>query len=233
ALGQTLRNFRIAQAQQMGCGGNGYNILRAVLSPEGGGYITTRAVKPEVVQTAPVVRRVNARCGIIPAVGLGGRYRPGKSTGGGDASEYGHLHEIFRAGSGVQRRRDIYHRSRQYVVSEPAFRDVFFILNLLIVMKKYIISLTCLLSLGVTSCDDSQLDLINENTISTGNFWKTEQDAERGVVAVYGMFYRQGTWTRNIYTQMQGMADDGVSLAGWTELNEYAKFILPTITSAR
>lgn len=92
-------------------------------------------------------------------------------------------------------------------------------------MKKYIISLTCLLSLGVTSCDDSRLDLINENTISTGNFWKTEQDAERGVVAVYGMFYRQGTWTRNIYTQMQGMADDGVSLAGWTELNEYAKFI--------
>ncbi|WP_367914770.1 RagB/SusD family nutrient uptake outer membrane protein [Leadbetterella sp. DM7] len=92
-------------------------------------------------------------------------------------------------------------------------------------MKKYIISLTCLLSLGVTSCDDSKLDLINENTISTGNFWKTEQDAERGVVAVYGMFYRQGTWTRNIYTQMQGMADDGVSLAGWTELNEYAKFI--------
>ena len=58
----------------MGCGGNGYNILRAVLSPEGGGYITTRAVKPEVVQTAPVVRRVNARCGIIPAVGLGGRW---------------------------------------------------------------------------------------------------------------------------------------------------------------
>ena len=92
-------------------------------------------------------------------------------------------------------------------------------------MKKYIISLTCLLSLGVTSCDENQLDLINENTISTGNFWKTEQDAERGVVAVYGMFYRQGTWTRNIYTQMQGMADDGVSLAGWTELNEYAKFI--------
>ncbi|HEY0272182.1 MAG TPA: RagB/SusD family nutrient uptake outer membrane protein, partial [Chitinophaga sp.] len=46
-----------------------------------------------------------------------------------------------------------------------------------------------------------------------------------GVIAVYNMFYRQGTWTRNIYTQMQGMADDGVSFAGWTELSEYAKFI--------
>lgn len=92
-------------------------------------------------------------------------------------------------------------------------------------MKKYIIGLTCALALITSSCDDSRLDLNNENTISSGNFWKTQQDAERGVVAVYNMFYRQGTWTRNIYTQMQGMADDGVSFAGWTELNEYTKFI--------
>ncbi|MBR2329304.1 MAG: RagB/SusD family nutrient uptake outer membrane protein, partial [Clostridia bacterium] len=44
------------------------------------------------------------------------------------------------------------------------------------------------------------------------------------LIAVYSMFYRQGTWTRNIYSQMQGMADDGVSYAGWTELNEWTKF---------
>jgi len=92
-------------------------------------------------------------------------------------------------------------------------------------MKRFVVCLTCVLSLVVISCDKSKLDIINENTISTGNFWKTEADAESGVVAVYNMFYRQGTWTRNIYTQMQGMADDGVSLAGWTELNEYTKFL--------
>ncbi|RQP13176.1 MAG: RagB/SusD family nutrient uptake outer membrane protein [Parapedobacter sp.] len=92
-------------------------------------------------------------------------------------------------------------------------------------MKRYIVYLTGVFSLIVISCDESKLDINNENTISTGNFWKTEADIEHGVVAVYNMFYRQGTWTRNIYTQMQGMADDGVSLAGWTELNEYAKFI--------
>lgn len=92
-------------------------------------------------------------------------------------------------------------------------------------MKKYIVGLTCAMSLMVSSCDQERLDLNNENTISSGNFWKTQQDAERGVVAVYNMFYRQGTWSRNIYTQMQGMADDGVSFAGWTELNEYTKFI--------
>ncbi len=93
-------------------------------------------------------------------------------------------------------------------------------------MKKYIYYLTCFLAIiAIASCKKSLLDINNENTISTGNFWKTESDVESGVVAVYNMFYRQGTWTRNIYTQMQGMADDGVSFAGWTELSEWAKFI--------
>ncbi len=77
----------------------------------------------------------------------------------------------------------------------------------------------------LSSCDSSLLDIQNENTLSTGVFWKTEADIESGVVSIYNMFYRQGTWTRNIYTQMTGMADEGVSYAGWTELNEYTKFI--------
>lgn len=92
-------------------------------------------------------------------------------------------------------------------------------------MKLYKFLLAATVTVSLLSCKKSLLDINNENTISTGNFWKTENDAEAGVVAVYNMFYRQGTWTRNIYTQMQGMADDGVSLAGWTELSEYAKFI--------
>ncbi len=72
------------------------------------------------------------------------------------------------------------------------------------------------------SCDT--LNVENRNNLSTGVFWKTESDIESGLIAVYGMFYRQGTWTRNIYTQLNGMADDGVSYAGWTELNEWTKF---------
>lgn len=92
-------------------------------------------------------------------------------------------------------------------------------------MKRIVYYTMCTFLALFVSCDESLLDVQNENTLSTGMFWKTEQDAESGVIAVYNMFYRQGTWTRNIYTQMQGMADDGVSLAGWTELNEYAKFI--------
>lgn len=93
-------------------------------------------------------------------------------------------------------------------------------------MKKVVnYTLICLLVGLFASCKNSLLDLQNENTLSTGVFWKTQADIEAGVNSVYGMFYRQGTWTRNIYTQMNGMADDGVSYAGWTELNEYTKFI--------
>lgn len=91
-------------------------------------------------------------------------------------------------------------------------------------MKKlYILALSVMMFLP--SCSSSLLDIQNKNTLSTGVFWKSEQDIESGLIAVYNMFYRQGTWTRNMYTQMNGMADDGVSFAGWTELNEYTKFI--------
>ncbi|WP_157209211.1 RagB/SusD family nutrient uptake outer membrane protein [Mariniflexile maritimum] len=79
--------------------------------------------------------------------------------------------------------------------------------------------------LFTSSCNEELLDLKNENTLSTGLFWQTEADIDAGVVAVYNMFYRQGTWTRNMYTQIRGMSDEAVSYAGWTELNEYTKFI--------
>ena len=92
-------------------------------------------------------------------------------------------------------------------------------------MKKVLKYILCLILVFSTSCDASLLDIQNENTLSTGVFWQTEDDIEAGVISVYNMFYRQGTWTRNIYTQMIGMADEGVSYAGWTELNEYTKFI--------
>lgn len=92
-------------------------------------------------------------------------------------------------------------------------------------MKKNIIYILCLAAaISFSACSESLLDIQNENTLSTGVFWKSEEDIESGLVAVYAMFYRQGTWTRNIYTQLNGMADDGVSYAGWTELNEWTKF---------
>ena len=81
------------------------------------------------------------------------------------------------------------------------------------------------LLLGSSSCSDSWLDIQNENGLSSGNFWKTEEDMQAGLNAVYAMFYRQGTWTRNLMNQLDGMADDGVLYSSWTELNEWTKFI--------
>jgi len=93
-------------------------------------------------------------------------------------------------------------------------------------MKKIILIVfaAALAIAGTTGCSDSYLDIQNRNGLSTGVFWASEDDINAGLNAVYGMFYRQGTWTRNIYTQLNGMADDGVSYAGWTELNEWTKF---------
>lgn len=91
-------------------------------------------------------------------------------------------------------------------------------------MKKHIIGILCAALAVSSACSESLLDIQNENSLSTGVFWQTEDDIESGLIAVYSMFYRQGTWTRNMYTQMNGMADDGVSYAGWTELNEWTKF---------
>ncbi|MCF8226027.1 MAG: RagB/SusD family nutrient uptake outer membrane protein [Bacteroidales bacterium] len=79
---------------------------------------------------------------------------------------------------------------------------------------------------AITACDPLDLlEIPNPNTYTTQDFWQSEEDIELGLVAVYNMFYKQGTWTRNIYTQMDGNADDGTSKAGWTELQEWAKFI--------
>ncbi len=92
-------------------------------------------------------------------------------------------------------------------------------------MKKLSIILTAGLMAVMSACSDSDLNIENGNSLNSSNFWQTESDAEKGVVAVYNMFYRQGTWTRNMYTQLNGMGDDGVSYAGWSELAEYSKFI--------
>lgn len=92
-------------------------------------------------------------------------------------------------------------------------------------MKKIAILLATGMIAAMSACSDAELDIENGNSLNTSNFWKTESDAEKGLVAVYNMFYRQGTWTRNMYTQLNGMADDGVSYAGWSELAEYSKFI--------
>ena len=49
-------------------------------------------------------------------------------------------------------------------------------------MKKIALYILCGVTALFTSCDPSLLDLQNENTLSTGVYWKTESDVEAGVV---------------------------------------------------
>ena len=55
-------------------------------------------------------------------------------------------------------------------------------------MKKFSIILAsaligCGLTTVVSSCSEDGLDIENGNSLNTSNFWKTESDAEKGVVA--------------------------------------------------
>lgn len=63
------------------------------------------------------------------------------------------------------------------------------------------------------------LDIENPNRIDESNFWKTGDDAVKGINAVYGNFYRNGSpgsrWTP-FYFDIR--SDDGYSTSPWNEL---------------
>lgn len=86
-------------------------------------------------------------------------------------------------------------------------------------MKKLLY--TCLLGLGLASCDVS---VDNPNTITVATFWKTEADAQKGVNAVYNMFYKPGLYTRWIWFRYDLTSDEGTSSSPWAELKEWTKF---------
>src|SRR5690606_14123420 len=90
-------------------------------------------------------------------------------------------------------------------------------------MKKSIfillITVSCLLS-----CDKSLLDQDNPNTLTESQFWATESDAQRGVNAIYHMFYQPGTWSRWIYFRLDLTSDEGFSKSPWIELADWTRF---------
>jgi len=91
-------------------------------------------------------------------------------------------------------------------------------------MKKILLILLVFITNACERNLNELLEIENPNTFTTQEFWKTEDDIDKGLVAVYNMYYKQGTWTRNMYTLLDGNGDDGTSRAGWTELQEWAKF---------
>ncbi|MBI2729342.1 MAG: RagB/SusD family nutrient uptake outer membrane protein [Sphingobacteriales bacterium] len=88
-------------------------------------------------------------------------------------------------------------------------------------MKKIIkFCLATTLMVSVSSCKKYlDLDIANPNRVDESNFWKTGADALKGINAVYGNFYRNGSpgsrWTP-FYFDIR--SDDGYSTSPWNEL---------------
>ncbi|MBC9797127.1 RagB/SusD family nutrient uptake outer membrane protein [Sinomicrobium weinanense] len=92
-------------------------------------------------------------------------------------------------------------------------------------MKKLLIISTVICTLfAVTSCQKDELDLKNPNALTTDQFWVTPDDAEKGVNAIYAMFYKDGLWARWVYFRLDLTSDEGFSQSPWVELADWTRF---------
>lgn len=92
-------------------------------------------------------------------------------------------------------------------------------------MKKIISKIIFLIMLfTVVSCKKALLNQDNPNTLTVDQFWKTETDAQKGVNAIYAMFYQTGLWNRWIYFRLDLTSDEGFSNSPWTELGDWTRF---------
>lgn len=92
-------------------------------------------------------------------------------------------------------------------------------------MKKTLFLITCFAPAWfITSCDSELLNQSNPNTLTTEQFWLSENDAERGINSVYAMFYKTGLWSRWIYFRLDLTSDEGFSNSPWIELADWTRF---------
>ena len=92
-------------------------------------------------------------------------------------------------------------------------------------MKKILLYSLFAVLLSLFSCKEGLIDIPNPNSPTTETYWKTPQDAQIGLDAVYNMFYKPGTWTRWIYFRYDLTSDEGYSQSPWNELKEWTRFI--------
>lgn len=89
-------------------------------------------------------------------------------------------------------------------------------------LKKIILPLLILFL--TLSCSEDGLNLNDPNVPTVADFWKTTDDAERGLTATYSQFTRSGNWGRWIYFRYDLGSDEGYSVSPWTELADWTKF---------
>ena len=89
------------------------------------------------------------------------------------------------------------------------------------------LALTAMLTGGILfSCSESKLlDQVNPNQASTATFWKTSDDAVKGVNAAYSSMQdrRWSLWIRFL-TDLS--SDEGYSQSPWTDLGNISKFVM-------
>lgn len=90
-------------------------------------------------------------------------------------------------------------------------------------MKKYIIILSAYL-ITITSCK-RDFDAVNPNAPTITSFWKTGEDATRGVNAVYSTFYRTASlYSRWMFYHGILKSDEGFGSGGDGGLNNLMRF---------
>ena len=79
-------------------------------------------------------------------------------------------------------------------------------------MRKYkYITATVIGLLFTLSCDNSGLELINENNIAPETFFSDAGQVESSVTAVYANLQTQGLYTRHMFFMMDNMSHENGS----------------------
>jgi starch-binding outer membrane protein, SusD/RagB family len=94
-------------------------------------------------------------------------------------------------------------------------------------MKKiYIKAVVASLALAVfaTGCKKSDLDTVNPNAQTTETFWKTSDDAVKGINAVYGSLIIDGSYMRFSPIVENTRGDDCTSNSPWDQIYNMGKF---------
>jgi hypothetical protein len=89
---------------------------------------------------------------------------------------------------------------------------------------KYIL-VAASLTLGLTSCVmEDDLNQVDPNVNTTGSFWKTDEDAVKGVNAVYGSLLTDGTYMRSTPLLLDLKGDDTHSFSPWGSMYNVGRF---------
>lgn len=91
--------------------------------------------------------------------------------------------------------------------------------------RNKILTVLFLTGLFITSCDQDLLDQANPNAPTSESFWKTEDDAMKGINAAYaGIQNREITLWELFNYDMR--SDEGYSQSPWTDLANVGKFVM-------